>query len=48
LSYKLAPGSGAQPVSISRTYGRAAAHEVIRASMRDYDAHFAELTRALG
>jgi inorganic pyrophosphatase len=47
LSYKRAPGSDAQPVSISRSYGRAAAQEVIRTSMRDYAEHFAAMTRAL-
>jgi len=37
MTYKLSPETGLTPVDIAAEYGRNVAHEVIRASMKDYD-----------
>lgn len=38
LTYKWIPGSGANPIRIDRSYEASEAHEVVRASFRDYEA----------
>jgi inorganic pyrophosphatase len=43
LTYKQVPGETAARVEIAAVYDRAEAHEAIRRSQLDYEAHFAEL-----
>ena len=43
LTYKQAPGATRARVEITHVYNRTEAHEVIRRSRADYEAHFAEL-----
>ena len=47
LTYKQPPGSHEHVVEIARVYGRDEAHEVIRASQRDYEAGYASITGRL-
>ena len=43
LTYKQQPGEKVSKVSIPETYGRATAHEVILASLHDYEAKYSNL-----
>jgi inorganic pyrophosphatase len=47
LTYKQVPGPEPARVEITHVYARDEAHEVIRASRADYDAHFTELKRRI-
>ena len=47
LTYKEAPSAATRTTEITDVYGRDEAHEVIRASIEDYRAHFFELVRDL-
>jgi inorganic pyrophosphatase len=42
MTYKMVLGSDESPVSIGETYGRAHAHEVIKASMADYEDEYGD------
>ena len=47
LTYKQPPGTAEHIVEIARVYGPEEAHDVIRASQRDYEARFSAITGRL-